>query len=276
MCSLDKVGFLKKETWLPVALTLFIEKENLIEEFKLYLAIKLSCSGKIKPNSMSFKGLRAQLNICSRTTFNKRIKALREMNWLGYSENTGYYFIRGIERICNDLNIGFCQDLNIDIKTCVKFEISYFNNFRVFVFAAIICCKINHIKYAKQRNRKGNRSVQKYRDNSTNPNLSPSVLDYHGLSVSYIAKLIGKSESRCSELRKSADEAGFLHNIQKKQVIDIFPKNPYIRSALMELYPDRYHKFITTIIKKGENRGKVQVLEQLENEIIPLLKFRKK
>ncbi|MBD1398352.1 hypothetical protein H9Q13_14365 [Pontibacter sp. JH31] len=260
--------FHQRESWIPVQLALHAERASLIEELKVYVALKMLCSGKIKANSRLIKPLREHIGIKCRKTFKKHLNKLIALNWIGHNESSNYIFIRSYNRICSQLEI--------PDKTYVWFETDSFRNFREFVFASIVCCKINHIKYAKQRNRRGNRLVPQYRVNGTNPSLPSTVFDYNGLSVHYISELIGKSLSRCSELRQAAHRAGFLITKQKYQKIDVFPKSRYIKDYLKEKYPTKHHRLKCRAIKNGENKGRIAILEQLENEIIPLIRFRKK
>ena len=135
--------YVQKETWIPVGLALYAEKENLIEELKFYIGLKLICSGKIKCDNRRFKALKSNLGIGSRTTFIKRLNALKKLNWIGFNAKSGCYFIRGYKRVCNDLNI--------PPKTCVEFDSGNFKDFRSYVFAAVVGQRVKAMEYAKKK-----------------------------------------------------------------------------------------------------------------------------
>lgn len=261
-------GFLQKETWIPVSLALYAEKENLIEELKFYIGLKLICSGKIKADNKRFKALKLFLGIGSKTTVIKRLNALKKFNWIGFNPKSGCYFIRGYKRVCSDLNI--------PSKTCVEFDSENFKDFRAYVFAAVVGQRIKAMEYAKKRSKEKDEFVPQYWLSGTNPD-SPSHLlnlEYNGLSNSAMGKLTGKSLSRCSELKNLAEKSGFLWTKEKLLVVDIVPRNPEIREILSEDYPLVYPRFKIRPIKSGKNKGKLKILEQSFDEIIPLLRYR--
>lgn len=261
--------FVQKETWIPVGLALYAEKENLVEALKFYIGLKLSCSGKFQPSKRPFKLLMVQMGINSRTTLNNRLKALKKLNWIGFNPNSDCYFIRGYKRVCGDLNIPY--------STCVEFSSDYFKDFRPFIFASVVGQKIKTIEYARKRRKGKVKFVPQYWE-GTHPDLPSHLLDlgYNGLSNSAMAGFTGKSMSRCSELKNLAEKAGYLRTKEKLITVDIRERSPKIREILRELYPDKYERFKIKIIKKGKNKGKLKILEQSMDEIIPLLRYRKR
>lgn len=156
----------------------------------------------------------------------------------------------------------------------MEFESKYFDHFRVFVFAAIVGRKIKLMEYARKRRKGESKLVPKYWE-STNPSLPLPFSDYLGMPVASIAEVTGKSMSRCSELKNIAEQVGLLKTKEKLIIVDIVPKTPLIRRGLRMLYPDGYGRFKTKIIKRGKFAGMVKILEQMPDEIIPLLRYRK-
>jgi hypothetical protein len=120
--------------------------------------------------------------------------------------------------------------------------------------------------------------VPQYWNIGTFPDLPSPILylGYNGLPNSAMAKLTGKSISRCSELKNLAEKAGFLHTKEKLVTVDMMPRNPETRIILKELYPDRYGRFKIKAINKGKDKGKLKILEQMMDEITPLLRYRKR
>ena len=252
-------------TWIPVSLLQFAEERSLIEELKFYIAIKLIASGKIKGKNKLFKPLFNLHGIKHHFTFNKRLNRLKQLNWVGYNPSSDYYFIRGYERVCTDLGLSS--------RTYAEFEIKYFDNFRVFVFAAIIGKKVKSMEYARKKNKEENKLVPKYWE-GTKPSVPLPFPDYIGLPVASMAALTGKSMSWCSELKNKAEELGLLKTREKLITVDILPKNHLLRLGLREMYQDCYERFKIRIIKRGKYQGMVKVLEQMPDEIIPLIRFR--
>ncbi len=257
----------QRDTWIPVSLAHYAEKENLIEELRFYLALKLSCSGKIHAQKRPLKLLMELTGISSRTTLNKRLKSLKTLNWIGYNSSSQYYFVRSYHRVCQDLKIGS--------KTCVEFNAGSFKDFRAFIFATVVGQRIKAMEYAKKRSKEEVKFVPQYWD-GTSPNSPPPLLSYNGLPNSSIAELTGKSISRCAELKKLAEEAKFIMTKEKLITVDIMPYNPIIREVLKERYPTKFGRFKIKAIKRGINKGKVRIMEQLADEIIPLLRYRKR
>jgi hypothetical protein len=266
---LDKV-FVQNETWIPVGLILYAEKENLIEELKFYIGLKLTCSGKIPAHKAPFKTLMAYLGCKSRTTFYKRIRALKKLNWVGFNPASDTYYIRGYKRVCEDLKIPY--------HVSVEFCITCFKEFRAYMFASIVGQRVKAMEYAKKRSKKKVKFVPQYWNIGTFPDLPSNLLNlgYNGLPNSAMAKLTGKSISRCSELKNLAEKAGFLHTKEKLVTVDIMPRSPNIMEILRDWYPDKYGRFKIKAIKKGKDKGKLKILEQMMDEITPLLRYRKR
>lgn len=264
--SLVGSGFHSQETWIPVQLALYAEKQEIIELLKLFVAFKVSCSGKIKAKSPTVKRIKEALGIKSRTTFRNHLSALKTLNWIGFNEKSGYYFIRSFERICSDLRIS--------ARTKVHFHTDYFPDFRAFNFATVIGHRIKALAYAKKLGKEEFRFVPTYWAD-TNPNLAPISLKYNCLSLPRMQELTGKSKSRCSEIMDQAEKAEFVITKKKLITVDIVPKNKFLRRVLQEAYPNSYNRFRIKMITRGKNAGMVKILEQMPDEIIPLLRYKR-
>ncbi|WP_148561727.1 hypothetical protein [Pontibacter korlensis] len=239
----------------------------MIDELRLYVALKLSFSGKIRGKKSMFEPMKDLHGAKSRNTFNKRLEKLKQLNWIGYNNASGYYFIRSYERVGSDLGLRS--------STCAEFNIRHLTNFRMFVFAAIVGKKIKSIEYARRKRKGEHRLVPKYWER-TNPSLPLPFPNYTGLPVSAMMELTGKARSWCSDLKNLAEEAGLLQTKERLITVDVVPKNPYIKEWLRDEYPDCYGRFSTKIIKRGKHAGMVRILEQMPDEIIPLIRYRKR
>lgn len=264
---------IKQDTlWLPVDLALYAERNDLIEELGLYLTLKLSCSGKVHASSKLQLLKKAGFQLTQRQTFNKRLASLIERNWVGYNHASGYYFIRSFRTVC--------RSLDLNHTPCVRFQTEHFKQFRVFVFAAVVCHRIRLIQIAKKlarRKKRERRLVPLYWDDGTNQQSdSPCFFNYDGLPSSVIAEMIGKTPQRCRELRQAAHQAGFLINREKKLRVAVMDKNPLVKAALQEQYGERAGRFSVRVLKSGKDAGRLGLIEQLPNEIIPLLEIKKK
>ncbi|MFD3000109.1 hypothetical protein ACFS7Z_07040 [Pontibacter toksunensis] len=254
-------------SWIPINLLHHAQLNELIEELRLYIALKLYFSGKIRGKKSMFKPLKELHGAKSHHTFDKRLERLQQLNWIGYNSTSDYYFIRSYERVCSDLGIRS--------ETCAEFETKHLKHFRIFVFAAIVGKKIKSMEYAKRKRKGEHRLVPKYWER-TNPSLPLPFPDYVGLPVSTLVEMTGKARSWCSELKNLAEKVGLLKTKEKLITVDIVPKNPYIREGLKELYPNCYGRFRTKIISRGKYAGMVRILEQLPDEITPLIRYRKR
>ena len=131
------------------------------------------------------------------------------------------------------------------------------------------------MEYAKRKRKGEHRLVPKYWER-TNPSLPLPLPDYIGLTVNAMTELTGKAKSWCSELKNQADKVGLIKSKEKLITVDIVPKNPYIKESLREIYPECYTRFKTKIIKRGEHAGMIKIQEQMPDEIIPLIRYRKR
>jgi hypothetical protein len=257
----------QKVSWIPVSMLLYAQHSSLIDELKLYVALKLSFSGKIRGKKSMFKPLIDLHGAKSHNTFNKRLGRLQQLNWIGYNNTSDYYFIRGYERVCSDLGI--------HLGTCAEFETKHFANFRAFAFAAIVGKQVKSMEYAIRKRKGEHRLVPKYWER-TNPSLPLPFPNYTGLSINSMMKLTGKARSWCSDLKNLAEKAGLLQTKEKVITVDVLPKNPYIKEWVRDSYPDCYGRFSTRIIKRGKFAGMVRILEQMPDEVIPLIRYRKR
>jgi hypothetical protein len=249
-----------------VNLATHAEVNNSTELLQLFVALKLTCSGKIKAKNKALQQIRSSLGIKSRTTFNKRLTALKQLNWIGFNDVSGYYFVRSYERVCSDLGL--------TSRRRVNFQTSQFPHFRLFCFAAIVCQKIKALEFAMKKGKDQFVVVPKYLA-GTNPPRANEIPQYPCISLAYMAKLTRNSISRCSELKNEAEKAKLLITKEKLIPVDIFSCIPYLRQGLQEKFPGSFGRFRIRKIKYGKEAGKFRLLEQMPDEIIPLLRFRR-
>ena len=111
-----------------------------VNAFKTYLCLKSRCSGKIKLSSLIIQEISKQLR-CNVKTIQNHLNKLQQWDWIGHNPVSGYYFIRGWERIQNIEKIDHVG------RSCAILEISDLCNLKEFLFAAMTQKLIRYKRY---------------------------------------------------------------------------------------------------------------------------------
>lgn len=234
----------------------------------IFLYLKFNSSGKIHKDALPFRTIKWDLGISQERTFMKHFKKLLDANWIGFNNITGYYFIRGFDR----LRIEY----NYKSRQAVTLQYHDLRVLKAFLVAAIIGSKVNLQKYYWQYVAKRKLKPVANKRDATSPakvyvNQVPP--EYHGLGLNGIAKLLGCKKTRASQLKNSAAKAGFIKVNHKFSELTRLPAVDWkIRNYLQDLDPSLKGKIRFKVITVKKMKF-ISVLIQKHDEIIPKLKF---
>ena len=150
------------------------------------------------------------------------LKILREINWVGYNPKSGYYFIRGFDRI--RILDGFTR------RTGVEYETKGIRYFKAFCIGAIIGYLVNNQKRDKWLlERKKARSSQ-------GSHLSSS---FFPISSWVLAKILNVSLSTAHRLKTLAANEGYIQIKKQLKPMGIHVKHV---NCIKKYFPEIEHK----------------------------------
>ena len=77
----------------------FCLKNKISKPFQLYIYLKVHCSGKMKITKNDIELIKSTLEYKSDRSVTNNLKRLLDYNFIGFNAATGYYFIRGFDKI---------------------------------------------------------------------------------------------------------------------------------------------------------------------------------
>ena len=185
----------KNKMSIPVEMIDFVIKNRIYKSFQLYLYLKIISSGKIKLTKDIIFDCSKFLNVSTKS-IKRYLDNLLKLNWVGYNQYSGYYFIRGFDALRN-LRGSYARTAAIfDIKDIIKIK------------EFLIAVKIKgFLKLQQERCKEAafSRGSDIY---ANQPQRSFPV--YLPISCSVIAKIIKISVSTASKYRNFTAKAGFI------------------------------------------------------------------
>lgn len=179
---------------------------------KTFVYLKMICSGKIRLNNDVVNLACKRLSI-SRGTFYRHLNDLKRWDWIGYSQQSRIYFIRGFKRIC--------ELENLEGKTCAVFSSEWFKTFKAFLSGSVIGYLV---KQQKKAERKKRRSSQ----------LKP-------VATKAISKIMNIPESSAYTLKQIATKAKFIYKERDYFKTGI---HPMYRAWFKTSNPELSHKVV--------------------------------
>lgn len=248
--------------------------QNMVKPFGLFVFLKLHSSGKLHQDSPVFEQAKKELRIKDRRTFEKYIQRLLQEGWIGYNKASGYYFIKSFSR--TPIYEGFVS------KTAVILLPAYLKNIQAFLVGAIVGERIKHqqfVELAQRRRRKlaiENPHIANTADallcSYLRRNPDAGLLPYHMLSNKRIAEILGCKQTRACVLKRQAASYGFLRLTKKYRHIAFLDKADFeLGRARYQHMPNGHKLLFRTVEVNGIK--KVELVEQLPDEITPLLKY---
>lgn len=253
---------------LPVEMARYAYHHKRQKGLALYLFLKFHCDGIIHDNNAAF--IEARLLPCMQDerTFNKYIRELIGLNWIGYNIKSGFYFIRGFDEIRVAHGFRGRQAATIELKDTLHMQ--------AFLVAVIIGSRVNAQVYYWERGGGRRLAAMNKKGVAFQPNSFPADFrpNYYGLSNAAIARELGCKTTRACELKQEAGQLGYLRAKQHFEVIKTMTKpDPRIRTILYEQHPEWKGKLVFRKCRRNR-QAFIQVLLQQYCEIIPLVHFK--
>lgn len=250
----------------PLAFCEFAIRNKLLSSFRLYIYLKTTCNGQILIDAKTKQTIAKDLHVTVKTITNQ-LKKLHERNWVGYNPKSGYYFIRGFNKV-RDIE-QFQGRRGVWIDTHKDFQT--ISRFRAFVMGAIIGQLSN---VSKQRAKKTFEERRpEHIKGSSNHRLRPHLPLYYPVACHALASIYGISISTASRYKHEADEHGFidLKKNFRRLALNGDPKeyDAQFATAYKASHPDEAHK-----IRIKNNKVYIQEADQVQARMNYTKKYR--
>ncbi len=282
---------------IPTEFAAMVFYQELEKPFTLYMYFKSNSAGIFNRDSAVFKNAANALGFQSHNTFNKHLRKLLALNWVGYDEGGQKFYVRGFEHL--RAVYGFQK------KQTAGFPIEKIQGMQAFCAAVIVTGKVQNQKYyfevgqrkkpasavkktgaalqvavssAPAQNWVPRRIVNDKASAQANPRKENKPA-YYGYSNRTIAKILGCSKTTATDLKHQMEHWGFIKTIEHTEVLLTLDKRDYtIRQNLYKGRPELTGKVIfRTAIKRVPQSTRykkvIEVVQQQYDEIIPLVKF---
>jgi len=233
--------------FIPVEMCSWAFKNRFVRPFQVYIYLKAHCNGKMKINKVDLYDIAQELELKSGRAIKNNIDLLLEKNWIGYNNNSGYYFIRSFDRIRADN--GFKS------RTAAEFNSDRILSFKGFIAGAVIGYMIN-IQRRKKRVTERNRS-------RSSPITRPTS-EYFPVASLALAKVLNVSISTAFKLKQLAAREGYIllrHNLKKINV----PVSQ--KEALKRAFPEVANRVVVV-------NGRLAV--QLPDTVLQCVRFKRR
>lgn len=233
---------------IPIELCAYALSAKIVRLLQVLVYLKLKCSGKIIINRQFLKIIATELGIKSIKTIETSIADLQKRQWISKSNRSGYYFVKGFERI-RKLH-------NFRRRNGAEFSINDIKKFKAFLISAVISNLIN----AQKRRL---RAVERPKGGSKTSAFKQSL--FYPVANGALAKILGISISTAYEWKKMAKKQGYIKiraNSRKMDYLDPETLNQFKK------YGDISVKGIRT--KKGH------VFEQLPDNVYSKVSLRRR
>jgi hypothetical protein len=233
---------------IPIEICSDALKKRRVRALQVFIYLKLKCSGKIKIDQQFLKNTANELGLKSIKTIKASITDLLHRHWISISNKSGYYFVKGFDRI-RKLH-------NFQKRNGAEFSIDDIKKFKAFLIAAIISNLIN----AQKRRLK---AIELSKGGSKTTAFKQSF--FYPVANGALAKILGISISTAYEWKKLAKKQGYIKiRANSRKIDDLYPET----LNQFKKYGDKSVKGIRT--KKGH------VFEQLPDNVYSKVSLRRR
>ena len=228
---------------IPIELLVYALSNRKVNPLRLFLYLKSQGSGYVHWTPDRKEKILSALNIKSPKTINANLKWLLKKGWVSINSK------RASVRVVSYLVLA--KKLNFKCATGVICENQNFNNFRPFIYAAVITYYLNS-KYCIARQ-------SAYKKGGANSNCR-----YPNLPAKYLAEIMALGKSTITRYRQEAWDAGYI-------------KMKYMFRPLNISFQDlEFYRAVDDEDSRCLVIHEKQVKIQLPNEIISNVKLRTK
>jgi len=215
-----RIGSLRRtEIKIPVELCFYVLREKLLPTFKIYILLKMTCSGKDRITGFEKEVYSEYCGYNTIRGFENHLRKLTQLNWIGFNRKSKIYHIRGFEFIQ--------KQLKLSSRTGFWFSITDMQSFDGIIYGAVIGY------LSKSQGKKQRIDPEKGRSNQV---LCKSP-GFYPISSRALAKILNVSNSTASKMKQRAEEVGSIQ-IKRKRIIE--PATHDVYKRLKETYPKEY------------------------------------
>ena len=248
---------MKERINIPISLCEYTCSHDKFQALSALIFLHFRSSG-ILPIKEARNALKLAQGLSSNPSRKKVLDELLRLNWIGYNPKTRYVHLRSFRKICLGLKLGVTK-----VIPCSQRELI---DTKYFIYAVVINAKLHQQKSAIK--------LQKGRAPVANKSEATIQGPYPGLGKFGLGLLLNCSPTTALRIKAKCLELGFIRVHKKCRKIMTLPKADFNLSPyLKEIYSDR--SFLLKF-RKNHQTGVIEVYEQLKDEMVPLLKIKKR
>lgn len=194
-----------KTTLIPIEMCQKALINKTVRELQVYIWLKINSSGKIKLTQEVWRKIMTDLNIKSVKMVKMYIQQLIDKQWITLSKRSGYYFIKGFDRI-RKLE-GYTR------RTGAEFNIKDIKNFKGFLVGAVISQMIS-----VQKKREWLLVTERIKGRSLTVVSNPRL--FYPVANNAFAKILEVSKSTAYKWKKLAKDQGYIKIRRKYEKLD--------------------------------------------------------
>jgi hypothetical protein len=191
---------------LPLSFCEFAIRNNFFAPLRLYIYLKVTCRGQLFLGAKAKAEIAQSLNVEPRTVSNL-LKKLQNRNWIGHNPASGYFFIRGFEKVRNIENMRGLRGILVDTNKDIQEQ----ERFKALVVGGVIGHMANVGRYKRGREKQESEHI-KVRSNHNSRNTVPS---HFPVACTAIGAMLGIAPSTASIYKALAAKYGFIQ-VEKK------------------------------------------------------------
>lgn len=259
----------KEHLNVPLHLCEFTIQNNFVAELRLYLYLKKESSGQVRLSSSQKEEIAITLS-CTERSFRTHLKNLRTRNWIGFNKKSGYYFIRGFERIKAIEGLTGRKGCWLEINT--KEIWSDKKKFKAFIVSALIGHLSRTSRWKEQLKKYGDKAVRPDRHKGrSNPSRAASSSGFFPVAAQAIFDIYNIPVSTASDYKRLAEKYKFLKI--KKSYKDIPVSLEQLGNYKKSIAYEDAKKLKVFYDKKS---GERKVVSQEPDLVLPLLEYSKR
>jgi len=250
---------------IPVEMVQYAFQNKLLKALIIYIVLKFYSSGRIYQEE-ALQILSNTLHLQKRTLL-KHLEICQKLNWIGFNEDSGYYYPRGFETVRKQYSFKKRHACNCKVENLKKID--------SFFAGAVLSKEVNAKKYFHVI--KGgkypvatNKGGVAFQANITSK-YRKYPYEHYGLSNSIIAVILGCKYTRACQLKLEAAKNGFIEVNQKFKTVAAIPNDLNAINYLKDM-----NSKIGNRLKYYTEAGTTFLKEQLFDEIIPRVQITKR
>jgi len=241
----------------PLALCEYVCNNNNFQAFSVYLELQICTPGIVGLKQVNRLITRLP-GLSSQPSRRKALKELINIGWIGFDDNRRIIHIRSMRRICQKNGLSTSKVLRLNKADLL--------HSKYFIFAALLNAKLLQQQYAIRH--QSGRAPVAIKSDATQPG------SYPGLGKFGLGLLFKCSPTKALRIKNKCSELGYIRVNKKSKKIMSMPQADYNMSLyLKDIYPEK--RFLLRF-RKNHKSGMIDVFEQLKDEIVPLMKIKKR